>query len=95
MRIARFVVSGRVQGVSFRAYTRAQALALGLSGHAINLRDGRVEVLAAGPADAIDRLADWLWQGSPQAQVTAVERAPADAGDVDLADPLAAGFRIG
>lgn len=88
--VARFVVSGRVQGVSFRAYTRAQALSLGLRGYAINLRDGRVEVLAAGPQPAIDALADWLWQGSPQARVQAVERVEASAADVP-----AAGFAVG
>lgn len=80
--VARFVVSGRVQGVSFRAWTRARAQALGLRGHAINLRDGRVEVLAAGPQAAVERLAEWLWQGSPDADVTDVERVPASADDV-------------
>jgi len=79
-----FLVSGRVQGVAFRAYTRAQAQALGLRGYARNLADGRVEVLAAGEADAIERLADWLRTGSPMARVEAVERSdasPEDAGD--------------
>ena len=80
--VARFVVSGRVQGVSFRACARLQARALGLRGHANNLRDGRVEVLAAGPQAAVDGFADWLWQGSPQAEVTDVQRVPASAADV-------------
>jgi acylphosphatase len=71
---ARFFVSGRVQGVAFRVHTRAQALALGLCGHARNLDDGRVEVLAVGDADAIERLADWLRHGPPLAQVDAVVR---------------------
>jgi acylphosphatase len=74
MAAARFFVSGRVQGVSFRVHTRAQALALGLCGHARNLDDGRVEVLAVGDADAIERLADWLRHGPPLAQVDAVAR---------------------
>jgi acylphosphatase len=43
-------VSGRVQGVGFRWWTRAQANDLGLAGHAVNLDDGRVEVVAEGPA---------------------------------------------
>lgn len=81
-----------MQGVAFRAYTRQQALAQGLRGHAVNLRDGRVEVLAVGDADAIDRLGDWLWQGSPLSRVDDVQRhaVPADqlAGDD-------AGFLIG
>lgn len=89
---ARFVVSGRVQGVAFRAYTRQQALALGLRGHAMNLRDGRVEVLAVGDPDAIDRLGDWLWQGSPLARVEDVQRHQASA---DGPVPVDEGFRIG
>ncbi len=81
MSAARFRVSGRVQGVAFRAHARAQALALGLRGHAINLADGRVEVLAAGQGDAIDAFARWLAQGPPLARVDAVERLAADASD--------------
>ena len=74
MDAARFFVSGRVQGVAFRAHTRAQALTLGLRGHARNLADGRVEVLAVGDADAIERLAPWLRQGPPLARVDDVLR---------------------
>jgi acylphosphatase len=74
---ARFLVSGRVQGVSFRAYTQARAQALGLRGHAHNLPDGRVEVVAEGDAAAIDALAEWLWRGSPASRVADVVREPA------------------
>ncbi len=74
MQAARFHVSGRVQGVSYRAATRAQAQRLGLRGHARNLADGRVEVLAVGTPQALEALERWLWQGPPLAQVTAVER---------------------
>lgn len=45
-----------MQGVWFRASTRDQALALGLRGHAVNLDDGSVEVVAAGLPDALDAL---------------------------------------
>jgi len=76
---ARFLVSGRVQGVSFRAYTQARARELGLAGHARNLPDGRVEVFAEGAPAAIDALAEWLWQGSPGARVSGVLREPAQA----------------
>lgn len=86
---ARFLVSGRVQGVWFRACTREQALALGLRGHAINLADGRVDVLAAGEAAALDALERWLWQGSPLSDVDSVVRR-----DADLPDS-ATGFDIG
>jgi acylphosphatase len=74
MDTARFFVSGRVQGVAFRAHTRAQALGLGLCGYARNLRDGRVEVLAVGDADAIERLAEWLRHGPALARVDDVVR---------------------
>jgi acylphosphatase len=72
-RCQRCLVSGRVQGVWFRASTREQAMALGLSGSASNLPDGRVEVLACGDGASLEQLSAWLWQGPPAAQVTAVE----------------------
>lgn len=71
---ARFLVSGRVQGVYFRASTREQALRLQLTGHVRNLDDGRVEVLAVGETQAIDALAQWLEDGPPAARVAGVER---------------------
>jgi acylphosphatase len=76
MRTARFLVSGRVQGVCFRAGTREQALALGLSGVARNLADGRVEVIACGDRQALDALERWLHRGPPAAQVEQVLREP-------------------
>ena len=60
---ARFIVSGRVQGVGFRAATRAQALRLTLRGIARNLADGNVGVLAIGEAAALDALEAWLRHG--------------------------------
>lgn len=78
MTAARFRITGHVQGVFFRASTREQARALGLRGHALNRADSSVEVLAAGPAEAIDRLAEWLAHGPPQARVERVEREAAD-----------------
>ncbi|WP_206859852.1 acylphosphatase [Lysobacter changpingensis] len=77
MSAARFVVSGKVQGVFFRASTRDRAQALGLRGFAKNLADGRVEVLAAGDDAAIDELAAWLREGPPMARVDDLERLPA------------------
>lgn len=70
----RFIVAGRVQGVFFRASTRAQALRLGLSGYAENLVDGRVEVIAAGSREALDELDGWLHHGPPAARVESVRR---------------------
>jgi acylphosphatase len=65
-------VAGRVQGVFFRASAREEALRRGISGHARNLPDGRVEVLACGPAEAVNELRDWLRRGPQGAQVTGV-----------------------
>jgi acylphosphatase len=75
---ARFLVGGRVQGVGFRAATRGQARRLGLRGHARNLPDGRVEVLAAGDAEALEALARWLAHGPPMARVDEVVRSDGD-----------------
>lgn len=84
----RFLVSGRVQGVNFRAATREQARRLGLTGHAINLDDGRVEVLACGDDDTIEQLFEWLHQGPPLARVDAVQRRSSS-------DTVPPGFSIG
>ena len=79
MAAARFIVRGKVQGVWFRASTRDVAVRLGLTGHARNLANGDVEVLAMGDAEAIATLADWLQQGPPLARVDAVVRSDAEA----------------
>lgn len=73
MSCRRCLVSGRVQGVFFRESTRREALELGLSGRAANLRDGRVEVIACGAEDKLDALCRWLEHGPPSASVTSVE----------------------
>lgn len=85
----RFVVTGRVQGVFFRASTRDVAVSLGLSGHALNTPDGRVEVVAAGDADAVARLGEWLWKGSPMSRVDDV------AAEEIALPPDLSGFRTG
>jgi len=73
----RFFISGRVQGVSFRAATRKEARRLGLHGYARNLDDGRVEVLAAGSEEALRELERWLHRGPPLARVEQVTVEPA------------------
>lgn len=77
----RFLVSGRVQGVAYRAHTRREAERLRLTGHAKNLPDGRVEVIAHGDEAALAALESWLWRGPPLARVdtVAVEDMPPDA----------------
>ncbi|GHH86619.1 acylphosphatase [Streptomyces sulfonofaciens] len=57
-------VRGHVQGVGFRWYTRAKAKEIGgLSGFALNLADGRVQVVAEGPRERCERLLEWLSGG--------------------------------
>ena len=78
LRLTAFV-SGRVQGVGFRWWTRARALELGLVGSATNLADGRVEVVAEGPQEALDALVEALRGDGPPGRVDAVveRRTPA------------------
>jgi acylphosphatase len=69
----RCYISGRVQGVFYRASTRQKAIELGCAGYAANLDDGRVEVLAVGEPHSVQSLLDWLWRGSPGSDVKFVE----------------------
>jgi acylphosphatase len=83
-----FIVRGRVQGVFFRDSTRQVAESLGLVGHAINLPNGDVEVLACGERAALDKLAVWLQDGPGMAKVERVS-----VRDIDVEEPAA--FRTG
>lgn len=69
----RCYVSGRVQGVFYRASARERAAELGLECEAINLPDGRVEVRVRGEPAAVQALIDWLHVGPAAARVTSVE----------------------
>ena len=66
-------ISGRVQGVWFRASTQRKAGSLGLTGWVRNLPDGRVEVHAAGNRARLVAFADWCKQGPDEAIVTGTE----------------------
>lgn len=76
-------VSGRVQGVFFRASTQREARRLGLRGYAKNLPDGSVEVLACGSEASVAELKEWLWAGPPASRVTAVECESVDSQPTD------------
>ncbi len=89
MNCIRALISGRVQGVFFRDSTRREANRLGIVGHAVNLPDGRVEVLACGEPEALEALITWLHHGPELARVTAVS-----IGEIEAAEPPA-GFRVG
>lgn len=79
------LIEGRVQGVWFRATTRQVAEDLGVVGWVRNLPDGRVEVLAEGSAEQLDKLLEFCRKGPKHAIVEHVEvaRGPAqgDLGD--------------
>lgn len=66
------IVTGVVQGVNFRAYTRREAARLGLNGYALNRSDGAVEVVAEGERAALEKLLLWLQHGPPSARVDQV-----------------------
>ncbi|WP_306418313.1 acylphosphatase [Saccharospirillum mangrovi] len=66
-------VYGKVQGVGYRLFCRRRARELGVTGHAINLPDGRVEVLLCGTEDALSSMIDALHQGPHFAQVAGVD----------------------
>ena len=74
MKVIRAIVSGKVQGVSYRMYTRTQARQLGVNGYVRNLRNGDVEIVAAaGEAAKVDALIKWASSGSPSAVVNNLE----------------------
>ncbi len=79
------IISGRVQGVGFRASCQRQAVSLGLTGWVRNRWDGAVEALFEGDAAAVDAMVAWCWQGPAMADVANVEiaslpEAPAERG---------------
>lgn len=63
------LISGRVQGVFYRASAQQEAMRLGLMGEVRNLPDGRVEVVAEGPRERIEELVEWCKRGPPSAVV--------------------------
>ena len=69
----RVVVSGRVQGVAFRASTRAEARRHGVEGWVRNRADGRVEAVFEGAAEGVATLVDWCRAGPRFARVEGVE----------------------
>ena len=69
----RCVISGRVQGVYYRASAQQRALQAGILGHARNLPDGTVEVLAYGQESVLAEFIAWLWVGPSAAKVVDVK----------------------
>ncbi len=81
------VITGRVQGVAYRAWTEGEARRRGLSGHVRNRADGAVEALFSGPDAAVDAMVEACREGPAAARVADVAVRPAEA-------PPGDGFRI-
>lgn len=83
-------ISGRVQGVFFRANTWNQARSLGLAGWVRNLPDGRVETVFEGEELDAEAMLRWCRQGTPPARVANVEvieeAATGEMADFEIAD---------
>jgi acylphosphatase len=84
---AAFKVSGRVQGVFFRANTQREAQRLGLTGWVRNTEGGGVELVACGTASALAEMEQWLQHGPPRAHVLQVLR-------YDVASAMETDFEI-
>ena len=69
----RVLVSGRVQGVAFRAHCARAATAAGVGGWVRNLADGRVEALFDGNAAAVEGMVTWCRRGPPGARVLGIQ----------------------
>lgn len=70
------IVSGRVQGVYFRAFTKKQANKLNLTGYAKNLSNGDVEIIACGEKSQVEKLVQWCHKGPIMAKVNSVRTQP-------------------
>ncbi len=66
------MISGRVQGVFYRASAQQEAMRLSLVGEIRNLPDGRVEAIVEGPKERIEEFVEWCKRGPPAAEVEEV-----------------------
>ncbi|KHF25981.1 acylphosphatase [Solemya velum gill symbiont] len=87
----RCIVIGQVQGVFFRASTQQVAQQLGISGYAVNLPDGSVEVVAHGETDNLDKLKQFLGTGPKAAAVYSLV---CESVEMDE-EAVKSGFRVG
>jgi acylphosphatase len=70
---ARVIITGRVQGVAFRADTRWTAQQIGVSGWVRNRRDGSVEAVVEGEKERVEKMLDWCRHGPALARVDAMK----------------------
>jgi acylphosphatase len=75
-------ISGRVQGVGYRAWTQSTARKLALTGWVRNLTDGRVEAVVQGHPDAVDQLISDCQSGPPLARVTSLDTQPLETSEI-------------
>lgn len=84
MKTVHVIISGRVQGVWYRAWTQKNALKLNLEGWVRNRRDGTVEAVFSGPVDKVDAMLEKCRKGPPLARVDRIDQtsveAPTDVG---------------
>ncbi len=73
IKTVQIIVSGRVQGVCFRASTQKTAKQLGIQGWVKNLPDGRVKIIACAEQAQIQQLLTWCQQGPILAKVTNID----------------------
>ncbi|MEH6950515.1 acylphosphatase [Nitrobacter sp. NHB1] len=85
--VRQIVIRGRVQGVGFRYWTMREAIRLGVAGWVRNRRDGSVEALFAGPADAVADMVARCRLGPESARVDAVEDQPVTANALKMIRP--------
>lgn len=83
------VVSGKVQGVFYRAAMQEQAVQLKVDGWVRNLSDGKVEAQVVGDKQAVERLLNWMKEGPVFAEVDGIEEA-----DLPVTEKLPIGFEI-
>lgn len=72
-RCLKCTISGRVQGVWYRAHTQKEAQKLAITGWVRNLPDGRVEAFICGHEEALNAMQNWLAKGPPLAKVLKVD----------------------
>jgi acylphosphatase len=89
MKATHLLIRGVVQGVGYRMFAARVARTLGLNGFVRNLDDGRVEVVAAGPAEILERFRADLRIGPPGGRVDGIETSA-----VEIKDGAMQGFEI-
>lgn len=88
----RLLISGRVQGVFYRATTRDAAAGLGVGGWVRNLPDGRVEAWIQGPASSVQALVSWCHRGPEYANVDSIDEQDVDVDRLLQGKPFSARY---